>query len=106
MRAAKKPAHNNPVEVELWWVRFAEPADGLFAKGEPEQLAVTATLYGMRRKVRRTATDRPDIEWYPLDGAEYLVAGVGHMPSLMAAVRRTGLHGWYRKAGGGRRYPF
>lgn len=89
----------NPAPKNLWWVCFDRPAEGIFTEGTGEHCAVAAVHVGMRLAARPRETDREDVTWWDLGGMEHLVADEGHMRALMRAVRRSGLHGHYRKAG-------
>lgn len=100
------PCDSVTPEVEPWWVTFDEPARGLFASGAGEESAVGAACVGMRLVCARRPTSDGRVSWWELGGVERMAVDVGHMPALMRAVRRTGLHGSYRKAGTKSDYRF
>ena len=88
-----------------WWVCFDELPQGVFAEGA-DRIVVARTLYAMRAPVRPAPTDRPECEFYALDGVERLAVDEEDMPAVMRCVRLTGLHGTYRKAGTDKEYRF
>ena len=88
-----------------WWVRFDEPPQGIFAEGA-DRIVIARTLFGMRVPVRPAPTDRPECEFYALDGVERLAVDEEDMPAVMRCVRLARLHGKYRKAGTDKEYRF
>ena len=98
--------------VEPWWVKFDVPTDRLWCT-TPESgdgftlCAVARTLYGMGRefKVRRSSDERMALVEVRTP-QEFLAVEESDMALVMVAVRATGLHGTYRKAGTEREYRF
>lgn len=95
VEAARERAKERP---QPWWIVFDELPQGVFAEGT-DRIVVARTLYGMRVPVRPAPTDRPECEFYALDGVERLAVDEEDMHAVMRCVRLTGLHGTYRKAG-------
>lgn len=98
--------------LEPWWVVFDGPAEALWCS-TPESgdgydvLAVARTLYYNRiRFVTMTSTDPALVRLDLRDVREHLAVAESDMGRVMAAVRRSGLHGHYRKAGTDREYGF
>jgi len=99
--------------LEPWWVMFDNgPAEALWCS-TPEGgdgydvLAVARTLYYNRiRFVTVTSTDPALVRLDLRDVREHLAVAESDMGRVMAAVRRSGLHGHYRKAGTDREYAF
>lgn len=88
-----------------WWIAFDQLPQGIFAEGM-DRIVIARTLYAMRVPVRPAPTDRPECEFYALDGVERLSVDEEDMPAVMRCVRLTGLHGTYRKAGTEKEYRF
>ena len=88
-----------------WWISFDQLPHGVFAEGA-DRIVIARTLFAMRVPVRPAPTDRPECEFYALDGVERLVAEEEDMPAVMRCVRMSGLHGMYRKAGTETEYRF
>lgn len=99
-------------EVRPWWVRLDEPAEVLWATtreaGEGWTLcAVARTLYCNDMRWRADETTDPTIlRITPARPVEWLAVDEGDMPLVMAALRRYGHHGAYRKSGTDREYRF
>ena len=99
--------------LEPWLVMFDNgPAEALWCS-TPESgdgydvLAVARTLYYNRiRFVTMTSTDPALVRLDLRDVREHLAVAESDMGRVMAAVRRSGLHGHYRKAGTDREYGF
>lgn len=96
--AAEKDRERRAERPRPWWVEFDEPARSVFSEGADAH-AVVRTLVGMRLPVASAPTDREGVSCHLLDGVERLVAEESDMRALMRAVRLSGLHGRYRKAG-------
>lgn len=99
--------------MEPWWVVFeGGPIDSLWCS-TPEGgdgydlLAVARTLYHNRARFAAMASTDPALVRLDLkDVREHLAVAESDMGRVMAAVRRTGLHGRYRKAGTDKEYRF
>ncbi len=98
--------------LEPWWVIFESPIDQLWATtpegGEGWTLcAIARTLYAMGRtfEVVRSTDERMALvrSNAPL---EFLAVEESDMKLVMVAVRRSGLHGHYRKSGTEKEYRF
>jgi len=98
--------------LEPWWVRFETPTDQLWAttpeSGEGWTLcAIARTLYAMGRTFEVVrSTDPAQALVRSSVPLEFLAVDEGDMKLVMAAVRRSGLHGHYRKAGTEKEYRF
>lgn len=108
MKREAEEAHERALgEPRPWWVHLFEPCYGLFAKGDAETLAVCAALYGMRAAFALRASDTDGVAWVELKApCEWIVCDEWRMRDLMRAVRRSALHGSYRKAGTEKEYEF
>ena len=104
-RQAEEARERAKERPQPWWIVFDELPHGVFAEGM-DRIVVARTLYGMRVPVRPAPTDRPECEFYALDGVERLAVDEEDMPAVMRCVRLTGLHGRYRKAGTEKEYRF
>ena len=109
---AARQAATRRGRVEPWWVKFETPADRIWCttpeSGEGWNLcAVARTLYGMGRefKVQRSSDERMALVKvrHP---QEFLAVEESDMRLVMVAMRATGLHGTYRKAGTEKEYRF
>lgn len=89
-----------------WVVTIDGLCNGLFASGPEEEVAVAATLIGMGEPCRAMETSSADVSWFPVGGRERLVSDESNMRGLMRAVRRSALHGSYRKSGTDKVYKF
>lgn len=111
LREAAQAARERRGRIEPWWVRFDTDCHQLWAttpeSGEGWTLcAVARTLYGMGRRfdVERSADPRQALVTFEPQG--FLAVDESDMALVMRAVRHSGWHGTYRKAGTDKEYKF
>jgi len=111
LREAAEAARERRGRLQPWWVKFDTDCGELWAttpeSGEGWTLcAIARTLYAMGRTFE--VTDSTDINHALVTFApqEYLAVEESDMALVMQAVRRSGHHGTYRKAGTEKEYRF
>lgn len=105
-REAREAHERSLADPRPWVVVFDELCQGLFSDGVAQSTSVAAVHVGMRIPAKPRSTDRDGVTYWELGGIERLCAGEAFMPGLMGAIRLSGLHGTYRKAGEKKEYRF
>lgn len=97
--------------LQPWWVTFDGECDRLWAttprSGEGWTLcAVARTLYAMGRRFAVADSTDPRQALVRFEPQEFLAVEESDMALVMQAVRHSGWHGTYRKAGTDKEYKF
>ena len=111
LREAAEAARERRGRLQPWWVKFDKDCDRLWAttpeSGEGWTLcAIARTLYAMGRTFEVAESTDPKQALVRFEPQEYLAVDESDMALVMQAVRRSGHHGTYRKAGTEKEYRF